>query len=280
MYVRSASSLRRRYRKGRRPAMGMGDVALPTLPGVFRASAEQWRGDLERAAPDIPTNFLVAWLDLESGGNPCSTGFVPPSGKDEAGIWQTMHPQDDRYGASYAELRSGCAATTPGQIGSGGQIIDASAINHSAQMAGLGMVRDYIDRASAQLAALGMAGAWHKGTTDFWKAVKSFHGLPCIMGDLLPRVVARFGMPSDWDDFREKAMQFSPAETGSCAGFASAPSKEGRRNRLEDIFGNASTVGKWGGGVLASLPVTGAALITVAAAGLLLVILWRRRRGS
>lgn len=251
--------------RSRRAAFGDDDITIPSP--VFRQSAERWRGALEQAAPDIPTNFLVAWLDEESGGNECSTGILTP-GKQEAGIWQTMHPQDDKYGATYEQLRQGC---------SGQQLVDPSAVDREAQMAGVNLVRDYMAIATARLASAGVR--WDRTSSDYWKAVKSIHGVPCILSEALPAVVARYGVPSSWEDFWEKAMTLSPSQLPSCGRYLGSMSTQGRRNRLDDIFENAASAGKWGGGVLAKLPVGGTGLL-VASAAILLVLLLRNRSRS
>lgn len=229
---------------------------------------EQYRDDITRLAPDLPPNFVLSWMRSESGGNPCSTGLTEPN-RFEAGIFQLMFPQDGHYGATLEQLRRGC---------SGQMLVDPSAVDRDAQISsGLNLIRDYVGRTQQALAQNGVS--WSPSSSDFWKAVKSIHGLPCIMSDLLPRVVQRFGPPSSWDDFRNEALSLSPSEMGAgCGGFAASPSVHGNRNRLEDIFDNAEAAGKWGGGILGNLPVSGGSLVVAAAAGLFLVALWRRRR--
>lgn len=257
---------RRRVMRGRRRGIGDDAPAGPCISCLFMPGAERWRSQLASMAPDIPTNFLIAWLEEESGGNPCSLGITTP-GKQEAGIWQTMHPQDDKYGATYDQLRQGCTGQT---------VTDASAVDNTAQMAGINMVRDYMARTTAQLAAVGVP--WGPDSSDYWKAVKSIHGLPCILSDLLPRVVAKSGPPATWDDFRDKVMQMSPSEMGAgCAAFFVSPSHEGTQNRLDDIFSNATKAGRWGGGVLSQLPLGGssASLLLLGGAAAVLYLLLR-----
>src|ERR1044071_5384075 len=200
-YVRTVAMRPSRARARGRQLLGLGDDVTSAIPGVFSAKAEQWRDVLAQMAPDIPTNFLIAWLDEESGGNPCSLGILT-IGKQEAGIWQTMHPQDDKYGASYDQLRLGCNGQT---------LVDPSAVDKTAQMAGLNMVRDYMQRTDGLLAQNGVS--WDRSSADYWKAVKSIHGLPCVLGDLLPRVIAKPGAPpASWNDFRDEVMAMDPSE--------------------------------------------------------------------
>lgn len=231
----------------------------------FKLSAEQWRPVFAQLAPDLPQDFLVAWLHNESGGNPCSTG-IP---NVEAGIFQTFHPADDRFGASFSDLRAGCQ---------GQAIVDAGAVKRDLQArAGINFIRNKIGVATAHLAAAGVS--WPQSSPDFWMAVKQEHALPCVMGDLLPRVTRKFGPPPDWNTFKRQALSMDPSEMGTgCANFARAPSLHGLQNRIADTMRNAEETGKFGGGVRAaigSLGIVGPVLL-FGAAGALLYMLWRR----
>jgi hypothetical protein len=229
----------------------------------FKSSAEQWRSYFEAIAPDIPQDFLIAWLDKESGGNPCSTG-IPGV---EAGIFQTYHPADDRFGATFAQLRQGCT---------GQMITDMSAIDYNLQaMSGINFVRGKIAAAQQHLAYAGVN--WPMNSSDFWKAVKQEHALPCVMGEILPQVTAQFGPPPDFATFREQAMMLSPAQVSSaCAAFMMAPSVRGLRNRVEDTMENAEEVGKYGGGVYGAIGQLGGKgpFILLGAAAALLYLVW------
>jgi hypothetical protein len=206
----------------------------------FRASAERWRAAFRTLGPDLPIDFLIAWLDKESGGNPCSTG-IPGV---EAGIFQTFHPADDRFGATFAQLRQGCSGQT---------VVDPSQVDFDLQARhGINFVRSKAATAQAHLSAAGVS--WSRSSSDFWKGVKMEHALPCVMGDLLPRVARKFGPPRDWDTFKRQALSLDPSEMGTgCANFARSPSVRGLRNRLEDTMFNAEEVGKFGGGVLGAV---------------------------
>ncbi len=232
----------------------------------FKASAEQWRSRFVDIAPDIPQDFLIAWLNNESGGNPCSLG-IPGV---EAGIFQTYHPADDRYGATFAQLRQGCSGST---------LVDPSAVDYELQARhGINYVRGKIAAAQTHLFAAGVN--WPMDSSDFWIAVKQEHALPCVMADLLPRVTRKFGPPANWDTFRNQALSMAPSEMGSgCAGFASSASLHGLQNRLADTMRNAEETGKYGGGVRAAigqLGGIGGPLLLFTAAGTLLYMLWNR----
>ncbi|HZJ67683.1 MAG TPA: hypothetical protein VFD36_29470 [Kofleriaceae bacterium] len=223
----------------------------------FPPQVEQWRSFFRRLAPDLPTDFLLAWLAKESGGNPCALG-IPGV---EAGIFQTFHPADDRFGATFAQLRAPCGT---------GQSLARAMSSDEAELqarAGANFVRGKVADAKRHLAAVG----WNLSTSsaDFWNAVKQEHALPCVMGDLLPRVRAQLGRaPRSWAEFHQVAIAMPASQTGSCSGFAAAPSVRGLRSRLEDTFANAEEVGRFGGGILG--PLLGAPLIVkLALAGVL-----------
>lgn len=203
---------------------------------VFPASVEQWRSRLAAQGGDLPLNFLLGWLKHESGGNPCALG-IPGV---EAGMFQTYHPADDRYGATYAELRAGC---------SGGNVVNPSAINRDLQVkSGLNYVRGKRAAARKHLAAVG--ASWNESSPDFWAMVKQEHALPCVAIDLLPLVKKKLGRaPSGWNEFRSTAMTI-PASSmpAGCARFASSPSHGALRSRLEDTLANAEKVGAYGAG--------------------------------
>jgi len=210
--------------------------ALGAVESAFPASVEQWRSRLAEQGSDLPLNFLLGWLKHESGGNPCALG-IPGV---EAGMFQTYHPADDRYGASFAELRAGC---------SGGSIVNPSAINRDLQVkSGLNYVRGKRDAARRHLAAVG--ASWSESSPDFWAMVKQEHALPCVAVELLPLVRRKLGRaPATWAEFRATVMSTSASEMpAGCARFASSPSHGSLRNRLEDTMANAEKVGAYGAG--------------------------------
>lgn len=230
---------------------------------TFRPSVEQWRPLVQRMAPDLPIDFLMAFLDEESGGNPCSTG-IP---NVEAGLFQTFHPHDDRFGATFAQLRANCSGSTVIA-----PLSDDQQTLHV--VSGVNLVRDLIQRARS---ALGSVGAiWPESSTDFWNFVKLGHGLPAMQTDLMRVIVGSLGRaPLTWTEFRNAAMSLPPNQyPASLINFALAPSKAGRRNRIEDVLANAEHAGRFGGG----LPLVGLAALGLAGAAALLYLIWRRRR--
>jgi hypothetical protein len=206
----------------------------------FPPQVEQWRGLLRRLGPELPIDFMLAWLFKESGGNPCATG-IPGV---EAGIFQTFHPSDDRFGATFSQLRAAC---------SGGSLTRPLTADEAELQArvGVNFLRGKIAAARGHFAAGGMRPS--TSSADFWIGVKQEHALPCVMGEI-PRVAARLGRPPrSWDEFRSQLMATPASGMGQgCANFANSPSLRGLRNRLEDTIHNAEEVGKFGGGFLGS----------------------------
>lgn len=191
----------------------------------------------------------------------------------EAGIFQTFHPADDKHGATFAQLRTGCTGST---------LTNPNAVNRELQIrSGLNFVRAKRDIARMHLFNVG--ARWDESSSDFWTMVKQEHALPCVPVELLPRVAARLGRPpATWDEFRTAVMAMPASEMGpGCQRFANSPSKHGLRNRLEDTLRNAEEVGKFGGGVLGTIGGltrglgTYGPILLIGAAGALLFLLWR-----
>jgi hypothetical protein len=230
---------------------------------TFRPAVEQWRSRIRKFGSDLPEDFVMASIDEESGGNPCSLG-IPGV---EAGIMQTFHPSDDRFGATFSQLRTMCAGAT--QI----RPMTPEEMDLQAQVA-VNSLRAFKQAAQQRLAAVG--ASWPESSVDFWNFVKLTHGLPAMQTDLMRLITASLGRaPSSWNEFRDITMSMSPSQfPASLQGFAAAASTAGRRNRIEDVLVNAENAGKFGGGV--SL---GMGLVLIGASALVLAYLIRRRRG-
>lgn len=233
---------------------------------TFRASTEQWRPLLQRFGAGLPVDFLLAFVDEESGGNVCSLG-IPGV---EAGLFQTFHPSDDRFGATFAQLRAACSGPVLArQLTPDEQVLQVQV--------GIAKVRDLYARARATLAAAG--ATWLESSTDFWKWVKLGHGLPAMQSELMQQITRRLGRaPRTWDEFKEITLSMSPGEfPASLQPFAFAQSTRGRQNRIADVIANAEEAGQHGG--IAGLSMTSQiAVLAFAGAAGVLVYLWKRRR--
>ena len=234
---------------------------------TFRASTEAWRPILARMGADLPTDFLLGWIDEESGGNVCSLG-IPGV---EAGLFQTFHPSDDKFGATFSQLRPACSGQsllrelTPEEMLLQVQV-------------GLNKVRFMRDRARQTLAAVG--ATWLEASTDFWNWVKLGHGLPAMQAELMRQITSSLGRaPRTWNEFKDIVLSM-PADAfpPSLLPFSRSPSVRGRQNRIADVLANAEHAGQFGG--IAGLSMTtGVAILAFAGAAGVLVYLWRRRQG-
>lgn len=175
------------------PSAGGDDEDVTWWGGVkktFSPSVEFWRQTLEALRNGVPLVFLLSWLQKESRGNACSTGFTgkqdPLDGKFkyEAGIGQqyfeaaTRAALDDVmvHGVSLRALRAPCS----GQTQTRPLTSDEKAANVRAF---LGDVAKFRATSHVQLASAGIN--WPESTDDFWMMVKLQHGLPCAPSSFL-----------------------------------------------------------------------------------------------
>lgn len=168
-------------------------------------SVEQWRGTFMQQAPDYPIVFLLNYLDKESKGLACATGFKGEKHRDgfykfEAGIGQNYFQAPTRealdhvrvHGVSLAELRAPCE----GQKQIRPLTDDEKQKNAHAFLED---VRAFRATAHQQLAAAGID--WPESGDDFWKLVKLQHGLPCVPKSFLT-AAAQAGHAATFADFR------------------------------------------------------------------------------
>lgn len=160
---------------------------------LFRSSVEAWRPLVTQFAAGKPVDFLLRWIDKESGGNPCSftklreSGIIQldPSNQVTVGTNEaTMHPippcsagvQTTKY---LSNLTADQAYT---QIDRGFAYIDWC-----------------IDYAREKLAAAGYN--WDENSTSFWSMVKMVHVAPARIPVMLAQGLAcNAGTPpADWD---------------------------------------------------------------------------------
>jgi hypothetical protein len=150
-------------------AAALGSGTASAQAPAFPAPVEAWRTliDQEAAGSDIPIEFLLSWVQVESYGNPCSLG-IP---NVEAGIAQTYHPDDDRYGATFDQLRAACVEGTQKQAR---PLTDDEKALQVASLVNL--VKGSRRSVRSSLASAGVT--WSETSPDFWSLVKLFHALP------------------------------------------------------------------------------------------------------
>jgi hypothetical protein len=164
----------------RQPTLG-GDVGSVVSP-IVATNVLRWAPLLERYRGSIPLQYLFAWIQKESNGNPCSYTTLR-----ESGIFQLMWPHNlSEGGTTEDQLRAACVGTTQKaartltdaeleeQIRSGIQYI-----NHARAYA-----RQYVK--------------WPESSPDFWKMVKMVHVAPARVKQYAPGA-------SSWAEFRQRA---------------------------------------------------------------------------
>lgn len=204
-------------------------------------SVEIWRPQILKyvGSPQGGADFWLAWIQRESGGNPCSYTSLR-----ESGLFQLEPPDNtDRGGTSEALLRAAC--------GSGQTVARAlTAADIAEQMLSFQRYLAYlITQAKAKLAAAGVS--WSEDSPSFWKLVKLQHAYPAPTLGWLNSATAALGHPpADWDELRS-----------TISGYSS-------------VLDNAEWVGNFGSGGL-QIPI---AVAAVAGGGILLYYLLKRRR--
>jgi hypothetical protein len=217
---------------------------------MFPASVEFWRQYLDQySGGDLPggMDFLLAWIQRESNGDPCSYTSL-----HESGIFQLMPPDNtNTAGTTEAALRSMCSG------GSGSQTRQMTDAEIKEQVvSGLQYVRAMRDQAQTKLDAAGVD--WPQSSPDFWKVVKLQHAYPGpTAGWLLAATTALGRPPQSWDEMVSNGIP---------------------QGAYQSVLANADWVGSFGsGGSLLSggniVPV-----VIVAGAAALLYMVWDRYR--
>jgi hypothetical protein len=158
----------------------------------FSPAVEIWRSVIEQYAGDLPVEFLLAWIQRESAGNPCSYTSM-----HESGIFQLMPPDNtDQGGTSEAALRTAC-------IGSSQQMSHAltDAEIQEQVVSGIRYVNYVRAVAHHKLDAAGVN--WPETSADFWKVVKLQHAYP---GPTAGWLASR---PATWADMRSNISGYS-----------------------------------------------------------------------
>lgn len=253
---------------------------------TWSAGVEKLRPLINELGAGLPADFLLAWIQHESGGRPCAVGMcadgkgaicsennTPASGCTgcgtpsathvvEAGLFQLYFrkPDDRNYGTTSRELRVMCKGTS-----STANRAATTAELREHIRAGLVMVRAEVDKARTALASVG--ATWSEGSSDFWQLVKLRHALPVYFKFLPAFKAANGGAPSSWREWREWVEDLSSGEFIAIAPEARSWSSAFQRNR---IFDNAEKTGQYGGAELVQS--TGNLATQLAGAGAALVV--------
>lgn len=188
----------------------------------FNMNVESWRAILLKVLRDgEPINFYLSWMDAESNGNPCATGFVGQKFSDgkfkfEAGIGQNYFEANSAEelfdkttygGVKLRTLRAACSQPTPGKNGTGQTLLrpltdEEVAANVTSFVE---MVRS---KAQKLRERLGKAGVTWSGQ-DFWSGVKLYHNLPGIPDSFLGPA-AKAGLASNFKVFETFVNALTP----------------------------------------------------------------------
>lgn len=198
-------------------ALGVDDQSLPCPSGSslcppFLASVEAWRDDVTMQAGTIPVDFLLAWIMVESAGNPCSwTNY----GGGEGGIWQLMANDNlTNAGTTMAQQHPVPPCTSGAQTTAGrASLTDDQA--YEQVRAGIQYVNYCRSRVDAWLAMYGYTDqpGWSDSDWSYWALVKQVHAAPAYIPTLLAAGVAGGSVPADFDAM----MTFSPSYNTSNA---------------------------------------------------------------
>lgn len=187
-------------------------------PQAFATSVKRWETPLLLGGSEVvaPITFMLSWLRVESGGNPCAVGTptaeggpLSPEGEPwEVSIWQLDPGNLAKAGFTAKQLRPCCPnpTGTRAQVESCTRELTSDEISAQVQ-AGLNYIRfcrGVVDAALNGVKAFEVAGTtWtHEGPSiDYLRAVKSVHGSPDVMAVGVAAVARKLGRaPSSWSE--------------------------------------------------------------------------------
>ncbi len=194
---------------------GLGDIAVGTLPcpsmgGMcppFSSSTEAWRDDVRKQAGTKPIDFLLAWIQIESNGNPCSwTKYA------EAGVYQLMQGDNIAQGGTSIDQQHPSPPCVPGVQTTAYR---SSLTNDQAYEQVRGGLQ-YVDycrmHAEAALDAAGYLNqpGWSNSNWSYWAMVKMWHVAPATIPKLLAAGASGGSIPADWDEMMQSAGGIAP----------------------------------------------------------------------
>lgn len=205
-YQRSASRLIARYGRPRargralgggnyiRTRAALGDIPVYGAQPPFNGYVEAWRALVEQLAGDLPVEFLLAWIDIESNGNPCSYTSLA-----EVGISQLEPPDNLVQGGTTAALQHPVPPCVP-NAQSYATFDSLTADQAYEQVRAFVQYANYCRaRAHAMLDDAGYS--WDESSGDFWSVVKMVHVAPAVIPGMLAQGTAgNGGSPApDWE---------------------------------------------------------------------------------
>jgi hypothetical protein len=198
-----------------------GLAGWPSLGAVYEPGknklVERWRGYVAKYLSDAPEDFILAWINEESGGNPKDRTAL-----DERGIMQVMPSEATDMGMSPVDFDFLL-------LGDGDPGYDPD--RHFQISTKLVRYKQRVADAYLKKFGVDFSGQ------DYWTFVKLVHGLPSIAHDGMAAFVAANGHePASFDDFANW-IRFTNWTTG------------GRSpDNVSHIIQNAQDAGAWAGG--------------------------------
>lgn len=187
-------------------SIGIG-VALAILFGrkkegkSYPYSMKMWEPLLSYMAVEsnVALPFVMEWMRIESGGNPCAWGSANAKGPDghprEQGIAQLYNPDDfTRYGIPSGSFRVYCIPDT--------QKCSRELTSDEMHAQAKSLI-DLIVRSRKVAQETASASGLQWSGKDRYRLTKLVHGLPGLVKQGIPRVTKKLGRPpKDWGDFK------------------------------------------------------------------------------
>lgn len=191
---------------------------------MSKYNPDYWAPLLAAAAPDLPTDKLVAWIREESDGQPGALGTVY-----EVGIFQIDLEDGPAWGASIATLHGNFTVSASSQVLTR-ELTDAE--EQLQVSSGIAYVRHCLSVAQSYLSNAG--ASWDD--EDLWCLVKLVHALPALVVAYVP-AAAQADTVQSWGDYR------SFCESLSSTDAAAISSAAARYMPWGHLFDNAEKVG-------------------------------------
>lgn len=172
----------------------------------FRGSAEDWRPLAETMAGDIPVDFIIAWIDKESGGNPCSYTTNPTL--REVGIGQYCTAGDCADNLTMANTTAAAQHPIPPCADGAQTYATYASLSPSQQADQMQALVTYINAARSRVDDYlsGAGTIWLDNGEDYWKLVKMVHVAPGVIPKGLAACSGATGQPcADWNGFSSAA---------------------------------------------------------------------------
>ena len=219
----------------RTPKAPMTIISMHTVPtehipisrvDVENPNVQRWQPDVYGAAvvfaPLMHTDiaqlvqFALAWMAIESGGNPCAVGnpyaTVAPAGAPrEIGLWQIYNPDDVKaLGIDPMELVAYCVRPAPGEKNPQ-RLAAPMTAQQKARAVTIGLQFLKLKKTYADHYLTASHVQWPAGGVDHWRMIKAVHALPVLVSTGLGQVTKKLGRaPISWQEYRSTYETINP----------------------------------------------------------------------